>query len=579
MPDNTQNSNININQSLSLVHSYGFGKTVNVNNSDTQNILIENYKHIVFDSSTRTIWYEGVPYGVSYQFNDEKSYNNTVLGDSLTHGVSGVNNIISGSYNQMSSVINGGIALGSYNKCDNTNTYSYIFTIGNGEDENHRSNLMAIHKAKDSADRTTTSLTGYLNVEHLESNISYSYVSSLGKSATADIILKALLTPSNYYKPTGLSITLSNTAQNIECGGKIDNVSVSNIKLPVKMSKYDYNYIAEYIKNNNKLPSNIDLSYFGYAWTFRDANGSWWTDGRTHTVELHNANQSVKLNVNNLITTSDSSKFYNTVAVTINKGSITNISRTNTTLVLPSNKDNTVIDFSKIKINTPGVYNCGNEISLSVYYTVPQLSYFEQLVKNNVFVISDGNAWTDSSTEISASINPNFCTIYTGFQFYYGMCYAESNTKQDDKFFKKLLEGDSSMVSRSKIINKQLTTSNTGNILSGTIQFYSNMFSGGGDKKYNCAFICFPKNNLTVTKNFGGTYWLYKSGPGDPESTLSGDTTDPRNYDYTFNSTKLCKSGQDITWRVIAVKSTSNFAMSTSMNSWYGLKILANKKF
>lgn len=581
MPDNIQNSTVNINQSSPLVHSYGFGRTVNVNNDSIQNILIENYKHVVFDSSTRTIWYKGIPYGVSYQFNETNSYNNTVLGEVLTHGVSGVNNIISGSYNQMSSVINGGIALGSYNKCDNTNTYSYIFTIGNGESEKKRSNLLAIHKAKDSTDRTTTSLTGYLNVEHLESNISYSYVSSLGKSATADIILKALLTPAEYYKPSGLSINLTNTVQNIECGGEIQDITISSITLPKPMSKYDYNYIGEYIKNNNKLPDNIKLSDFGYAWTFTDTEGHWWTDGYEYTVKPSNSNQSVAFTPDGLITTTNNpSKSYRTIRVNVAKDSTTDISRTNSTLELEANQDSTVINFSNIKINYPGTYKCGKKISLSVYYTVPQLSYFEQLVKNNVFVISDGNAWTNPINEVKTEIGDNFCTIYTGFQFYYGMCYAETDTPQNAKFFKDLLEGTAPIANRSKIIKKQLTTVNVGSMLSsGTIQFYSNMFDGGADKKYNCAFICFPENNLTVTKNFGGTYWLYKSGPGDPESTLSGDTSDPRNYDYTFNSYNLCKSGQNITWRVIAVKSTSNFAMSSSTSSWYGLKILAKKNF
>lgn len=578
MPDN----NININRSLPLAHSYGFGKTVNIDNDSIQKILTENYKHIVFDSSTRTIWYEGIPYSVSYQFNNESSYNNTVLGDSLTHGVSGVNNIISGEYNQMSSVINGGIALGSYNKCDDTNTYSYIFTIGNGDGEGNRSNLLAIHKAKDSTDRTTTSLTGYLNVENLESNISYSYVSSLGKSATADIILKALLTPSEYYKPSGLSINLTNTLQNKECGDKIENITINSITLPQPMSKYDYTYIAEYIKNNNKLPANIKLSDFGYAWAFTSPDGNWWTNGQVHTVKPLNSNQSVTLKNNRLVTEVNSSKVYNTVSININKDSITDIHQTNSTLVLPQDQNNVVIDFSKIQINNPGTYKCGKKMSLSVYYTVPQLSYFEQLVKNNVFVISDGNAWTSEINGITTETPDDFCTIYTGFQFYYGMCYAETNNAQDSTFFQKLLEGDKSMVNRNKIINKQLTTANVGSMLSSsskTIQFYSNMFNGGTDKKYNCAFICFPENNLTVTKNSGGTYWLYKSGPGDPESTLSGDVSDPRNYDYTFNSTLLCKSGQNITWRVIAVKSTSNFAMSSSTSSWYGLKIFASKKF
>lgn len=590
MPDiqyQSENQNLIAKKSGSITYTHDF-EHKNVLDSNIQQTLGSYYNHIVFDPSSRTIWHEGVPYGTSYQFNDStEHYNNDVFGDINTHQVSGNNNVLMGNSNQTGHKTQNGLFIGAYNKCDDS-SYSYIFTIGNGENDSTRSNLLAIHKATDSSDRTQTSLTGYLNVEHLESNISDSYVSSLGKSATADIILKALLTPADYYKPSGLSFTLTNTVQNIECGQKIAPIQVSSVKLPTKMSKYDYQYIADYIKKNNKLPDKINLSDLGYAWTFcnkiSDSEYIWWTDkynDSSKRVILKNANQTVNLNNNQLETTINGDKIYTPNPSTVSPDILCDITDINKIVNLDlaqSNGSNTVIDFNGITLNNPGTYKCGKQISTSVLYTIPQLSYFKQLVDNGVYVVSDKNAWTNNGI-LQYNISNDFITIYTGFMFYYGLCQADASIKQNSDFFKNLLEGGNTVTK--KIIKQELTTYNKGSVLNGDIKYYTNLFGSNISEQYNCAFICFPEDNLSVTPTTidKTKYWYYKSGPGDPESTVSGNTEDSRNYDYTFTSNKLCISGQNIVWRVIAVKSPNNFAMSAYTSSWYGLKINANKKF
>lgn len=571
----------------------------NVLDSEIHQTLGTYYNHIVFDPSSRTIWHEGVPYGTAYQFNDSSGhFNNDVFGDINSHQVSGNNNVMMGSCNQTGHQTQNGLFIGTYNKCDDS-SYSYIFTIGNGDGNNNRSNLLAIHKAKDSTDRTQTSLIGYLNVEHLKSNISDSYVSSLGKSATADIILKALLTPADYYKPSGFSFTLTNLTQNIECGYAISPIRVSKVTLPTKMSKWDYTYIATYIKNNTTLPSDVHLSDLGYAWTFcnqrLDCTWVWWTDNKNDSskyIDLVGANQVVKFDGTKLNTfgsfTFSSVKRYTPHPSTVSPNRQCNIADINADVTLHKSAyygGDIVIDFANVIINKPGKYQCGQSISSHVCYTVPQLSYFKQLVDNGVYVVSDKNAWTTVRTS-TYKVNDNFCTIYTGYKFYYGLCHADAGSKQEKDFFKQVLTGidsNNKADKTPKIIKSDLTTPNMQNVLNSDIsyiKYYTNLFGKDVAKQYNCAFICFPAANLLATPDSSDStkYWYYKSGPGDPESTLSGDPTDPKNYDYTFeDSSKLSK--YNITWRVIACKSTNNFAMSNDTDGWYGLKINVKPKF
>ena len=448
MSDNIQNSTVNINQSLPLAHSYGFGRTVNVNNDSIQNILIENYKHIVFDSSTRTIWYKGIPFGVSYQFNETNSYNNTVLGEVLTHGVSGVNNIISGSYNQMSSVINGGIALGSYNKCDNTNTYSYIFTIGNGESEKKRSNLLAIHKAKDSTDRTTTSLTGYLNVEHLESNISYSYVSSLGKSATADVVLSALLEPAPYHLPYNIKLKyLTYGTQTIELGNKFQNPTIGlEWSSPGGLS-YEYSYIETYINKYSKLPPGITLDDLGYTKGILDDHNVLcleYTDNSSLaplTFNIPACHLAFKTgNTNDLLfpipNTVEPCDFNLTTNQVIDKTQLTKLNYPKFTAQAGKN----IFNISELYFKVPGTvkfnnYNITSYVTKTFNFAEQQNNYFKQLYDKGVMVVSDSNKTENISLTVSLP-NP---TLRIGVPYLYGLVNDTNSGDLTETNFRKLI--------------------------------------------------------------------------------------------------------------------------------------------
>lgn len=493
MPDNVQNSNININQSLPLVHSYGFGKTVNVNNDNTQNVLIKNYKHIVFDSSTRTIWYEGVPYGVSYQFNNSNSYNNTVLGDSLTHGVSGVNNIISGSYNQMSSVINGGIALGSYNKCDNTNTYSYIFTIGNGEDEKHRSNLMAIHQANDSTDRTTTSLTGYLNVDYLESNISYSYVSSLGKSATADIILSALLEPAPYHLPYNIQIKyLTYGSQTIELGNKFKNPTIGLVWSSPGGLSYDYNYIETYINKYSKLPNGITLDDLGYTKGILDDAGILcldYTDNHTAsplTFSIPGCYMNFKTATTNGLnfptpSTVKPCTFQLNTNQIIDKTKLTKLKYPSFT----SQSSQNIFDISNLYFKVPGTvtfsnYNISEKVTKTFAFAEQQNNYFKQLYDKGIMVVSDSN----KTHNILVKVNLPNPTLKIGVPYLYGLVNDTNSGNLTKDEFQKLI-GDTAETANLKKSSVIYTNSSKDE----TIYFGANKL---GNKDGNVVFIGFP---------------------------------------------------------------------------------------
>lgn len=554
-----QVTNIIAKKSGPITYTYDFGHK-DVLNNEIQQILCSYYNHIVFDPSSRTVWHEGVPYGTSYQFNDSTGhYNNDVFGDINTHQVSGNNNVLMGNSNQTGHETKNGLFIGSYNKCDDS-SYSYIFTIGNGENDSTRSNLLAIHKAVDSTDRTQTSLTGYLTVEHLESNISDSYVSSLGKSATADVILSALLNPAPYILPTNIKINYSAQTQNIQIGNKPRDIKVNITWRDGNLSDYDYNYIDNYIKQYSKLPDDVKLTNLGKTKGLLDDSSKLCInygdeDKFSRTIEIDNCKLTWDSSIITITNPNIPSYISEPVKFTVNCQTVDKNKLTALKYPTFSSGSTDICNLSKLRFDRAGNYNINPNISKTFKFADEQDNYFEQLYNKGVLVVSDSL----KHSNITVFYQLGNITINVGVPYVYGIVKSASTGELTEDEFNDIIENTNNYKLGDNIYSNS----------SQTLYFGNTKFAG---KTGNIVFIGFP----TFTETGNNQLWYARAKTSQDWSHIP-NSGGKWNYCYKHNIQINSNIRREYVFYVCK-QSAGNFDYGTESASGTGLYIQVNFK-
>lgn len=533
----------------------------NVLDNEIKQTLGSYYNHIVFDPSSRTIWHEGVPYGTAYQFNDSTGhFNNDVFGDINTHKIGGNNNVMMGSCNQTGYQTQNGLFIGSYNKCDDS-SYSYIFTIGNGDGYESRSNLLAIHKAKDSTDRTQTSLTGYLNVEHLESNISDSYVSSLGKSATADIILSALLNPAPYILPSNIKINYTYNNQIIQIGTSPKDIIVGISWSNGGLSDYDYNYIDNYVKLNSTLPDGVNLTHLGktkgllddsnhLCIKYNDETGDFVRKITIPDCKLTWLKSVITTAVPNLPSATVESVDFMITCHTADKNKLSQL--TYPTFSGPDAK----YYVSNLRFDRAGIYTIENKISKTFKFAEQQDNYFEQLYNKGVLVVSDS---LKHKGDITVPVTLGNATINVGVPYVYGIVQHDISGELSEMDFNSIMENKNNY----NIYDCIYTSSEQ------TLYFGTNKFKG---KKGNVVFIGFP----TFTETSNQQLWYARAKTSQDWSHIPNSNGN-FNYCYKYNIQINKNISREYIFYVCK-QASGNFDYGTESASGTGLYIKVNFK-
>lgn len=535
----------------------------NVLDNEIKQTLGTYYNHIVFDPSSRTIWHEGVPYGTAYQFNDSSGhFNNDVFGDISSHQVGGNNNVLMGSCNQTGHETKNGLFIGAYNLCDDS-TYSYIFTIGNGNGHESRSNLLAIHKAKDSTDRTQTSLTGYLNVEHLESNISDSYVSSLGKSATADIILSALLNPAPYILPSNIKINYTYNNQIIQIGTSPKDIIVGISWSNGGLSDYDYNYIDDYVKTNSTLPGRVNLTHLGktkgllddsnhLCIKYNDETGDFVRKITIPACKLTWLKSEITTAVPNLPSATVESVDFMVTCSSASKKELSALEYP--TFSGPDAK----YYVSNLRFDRAGIYTIENKISKTFKFAEQQNNYFEQLYNKGVLVVSDS---LKHKGDITVPVTLGNATINVGVPYVYGIAQHSTPGELSTEDFNKIINSTANYTTSAPIYKDDTKSQ--------TLYFGTNKFKG---KTGNVVFIGFP----TFTKTSNKQLWYARAKTSQDWSHIPNSNGD---FNYCYEHEIQINENIRRNYVFYVCKQASgNFDYGTEDASGTGLYIKVNFK-
>lgn len=508
---------------------------VTVSYNTPKTVLQQHAEQLVVSPDTRTIWYAGVPYGTSYQFAPQNNTNvsGDVFGDVTSHSLNGKNELAVGTgivtYN------NNTVGIGIYNKYNNTTTDSnaYAFTIGNGTSNTTRSNALTVTRAGD--------VTAY---QIANTKLDTSYVSSLGSNASVNIILKALLTPSNYYEPI---LTLY---QSVAASGQNRNVLVSKsftsfnfgVYWESNKPKYDTTFIYKYVEQNTKLPSGVTLDMLGYTKCIVASDGS--------TTNYKTGSLNYKINVNT--NTSGTVKQY-TMTYDKIQPSQTNLSE------IYNGKNSAYFTINNGSVNytwapvvtfaasTPGINYAVNQ-TLTFYYETPQLNYFKQLVDNGVFVFSDGKAWTSIKSKTLSIRLP----IYWGFYLVYG--FFGTNTVWEKTIPTNVIEDALNNTSSSGQITHRykkyaLITNNYNTVyLPTSLKENASVYFGKtkmdidsySDGKVKYFFVAFRTGYIKLADSTDTAPLKAKTGAGSDVVALAAQTNVTINYKdatYTNNNT------------------------------------------
>lgn len=515
-------------------------------------LLANRFNQIVAVPDTRTLWYKGWPYGTAYQFAKKDSdASGDVFGDVLSHSLNGPNEIVSGTGNV--AYTENGAVFGSFNKYSNIKEGegAYLFCVGNGTDNNNRSNAMTVMNNGD--------VVAYrLSYTKLDT----SYVTSLGESATMDVVLSALLTPAEYYTP---SIYFSSSGETSETRNKLVGTSFNDFTVSMTWSsntkpKYQTEYIYSYIKKNNKFPNGISMSVLGYTNCLVCSNGK---------TDNYNSNLDYFINIHTSQT--------ETVKVDITYNKLPERDENN---LIPIYNGNNNMSFSiggstsytikgfKLDTDKPGVFYLTNT-TIPVYYDTPQLNYFNQLAERGAYTFSDSKAWkTVQSTNVSINI-----PVYFGYYFIYGI--FTSNTNYTDKIpDTEIIDamnstvGGSGNLTNTKIFYKIVTCKcNTGYLPTGNSTIYFGKSKMGcdsySDGKVKYFIIAFPEGYINVTNAESDPIKILTAA-SPVESPI--DTQRTTTIDWTHS---LYTNNKNIKYRVFVGKmnvSTIYFGNETSTN-------------
>lgn len=369
---------------------------ITVSYEEPTTVLQKHWDQLVISQDTRTIWYQGYPYGTSYQFAPKGSnVSGDVFGDATGHSLNGTNEFVSGTCNVAYGATSA--VFGSYNKYKATTVVpgeSYIFCIGNGISTSNRSNALTVTKGGN--------VTAY---EIAYTKLDTSYVTSLGQAADMNTVLKALLEAAKYYKPTfaySCSAVETAAARNALVGTAFTSFGMQ-IYWASNKPQYETDYIYKYITENKALPSGVALSMLGYTDCL--TNSASGPDNYSSNIN-YSINIYISATVNTPIpitypklTARDSSKL-----VPIYTDKFFKISNAN------------LYTFNAFAVNKPGYFELINT-ALKIYYNKPQINYFPQLVQNGVYVQSDSAAWSNGQVYSL----PIRVPVYFGYYFIHGI--------------------------------------------------------------------------------------------------------------------------------------------------------------
>lgn len=250
----------------------------------TNNVSYGSFSHIEGQNNTSSGSYSHV-----------EGYNNSSVG--VYSHTEGENNYAYGkcSHTQGLGTVaynNYEAAFGQYNESRNDDNPT-IYSIGNGTDTSNRHNIIEFRKNGDMYKNGNSHFSG-----NIYGPISYTYVSSLGETATLDVVLSSLLEPAKYTKPSytlkfldgengpeygKVNATTYDTGNAIEVG--------STINLWVDLELYDYNKtgmsygLAYCIFNHDN--KNYRYTYIGKynlnvpPYTFTEEGSHSMTDGQS----------------------------------------------------------------------------------------------------------------------------------------------------------------------------------------------------------------------------------------------------------------------------------------------------------
>ena len=489
------------------------------NDKNIVNELIKNYGKITFQGDKRTLWYNGMPYGTAYYkitdgqlSNSSQNHYCDVFGTVRDHQMTKDNinyAVIMGSNNQAS--VDNSLALGKYNKSTENidgNTKNYIFSIGNGTgtDIKNRSNLLQV----DTEGKLTTSYISYTMLDT-------SYVSSLGQDATMNVVLNALLTPAEYYAPRtedfslSFSGTLSNT--NILQGAKIPTVTLTctwNSRKP----KWHQQYIDNYVKTNKSLPSGVsldDLIYTSYLGTGLENETSY---ASTTYVRGNNPNTKISIII---------------PAQTINENT-TEIYGGNSTYNLNVSNGETK-EFTANEIGKYVICNGGKVNDIN--YGPSQVTFFKQLVENNVYVHSPSKCFKQGTV----TLNIPSLVYWVGVNIYTGI-YVGTDDEKDSTNVLNLIKNKSQYKGTSILTgNYNHFSFNMGGI--GTIGMTRNDFDNPGknlnNENYKYIWIAIPTHYFNDGHSDDQNYqhWRIRQISTSSTNTFNTITGDKRNYKFT----------------------------------------------
>lgn len=546
---------------------------VTVSYSAPKTVLQEHAKQLVVSPDTRTIWYEGIPYGTSYQFAPQNNSNvsGDVFGDVTSHSLNAKNEFAVGTgivtYN------NNTVGIGIYNKYNKTTTDSqaYAFTVGNGTSNTSRSNAMTVTRAGD--------IVAY---QISNTKLDTSYVSSLGQAANVNIVLRALLNVPEEYKSRKPQFNVSlGSTQNILIGAKSVQQTISG-SFSNNRPHYGEKYIYKYIEQNAKLPNGITNADLGYASALRgDSSQNYKTqyDGYLkYSVikvisSINNADSSPTLNsvtpsfyLNQLAAQTDStlSKPYSDAKYyTFYFG--TDTSHTSTITIIP-----------QITPKKPGIYQMA-KINSNIYWDTQQTMCFQQLLDKGVAVLAEGDKGVWNNGNLYTNINKE-ALMYVGFNFYYGIFGLTSQDSVPTADMMNKIINATTQSGVENVIKKTVLVTNNNNIsylpnsntevIFGKTKMGVTSFSSGAKK---CVFFAFPTGYWTQTNYNSSAVGDFKIAqtPGDNLPTQKFGTE----YSFTTNITTNGVTTQYTVLVSSVVTGTIYFSGDTTAKSCVYLKL------
>lgn len=516
-----------------------------INTNPIKNWLITNYNKVVFRPEQRTLIYNGYPYGTAYQFGDSNT-SGDVFGNVLSHSIdNGVTNaVVMGNSNKTS--VSNSLVLGSYNLSKSNNT-TYIFSIGNGTNNNNRSNLFMV-------DTTGDTIAYSISKTQLDT----SYVTTLGPKANLNDTLSALLDETEYYEPTqdDFVIGVSDSCHEYPV---YTSFAIPKLRLSWVGNKpiWDANYVNDYITKNSKLPVNVklsDLSYTNGIIAQIQCNG----EGIPSVAPGNKISTNNTFAPDSFIYTSHPSSDH-----TIYNGNYEYYFPT--IIPIPAFTENLTLQ--------PGYYDIYKGLELYIGFDNAQTSYYKQLADKNIFVKSEKNKFKSKGFYT----RPFTHRIYVGPVAYYGILHSDNNytTYDLNDFWNEIIIGDSDF----KVSSYRIVTSYSMfdyNINKYDVKFTEHLFNDRelgyfySSTKFHYVFFGLPTDYISETM----LNWNYSIQlPHEPVDAAlpSLNRTDNCNYKYTRQINYL-----DYNFYIGKFRLNNDMCLASNVTSYDGAVITLN---